>query len=97
MTGSLRLASFPGTQLLVPPRAGSRRAHTNLAARRNVLVRPCPASIRNGPDAARLKKASRRAGPGIGNQIAGPWFHTRATSLGGGAATQHKVLPGLQQ
>lgn len=29
--------------------------------------------------------------------MADAWFHTRTTSLGGGALTQHKLLPGLKQ
>jgi hypothetical protein len=52
MSGSLRLASFPGTQLLVPPRAGLDALIQISLRGATVEVRPCPASICNRPAAA---------------------------------------------
>src|SRR4051812_8493728 len=97
MPGSLRLASLLGTQLLVPPRAGSRAPHTNLNCGRNGFKHCNPAFIQLGP-ARHANKIGLAAVPAQrGNQIASPLFQRGFTSWGRWKAEKPTVLPGLQQ
>ena len=74
MSGSLRLTSFLGTQLVVPL-ARVLDALIQISLRGATAPLRRPALIRNKPVAA-VDKPTRRAGSAIGNQMAGAWFHT---------------------
>jgi hypothetical protein len=97
MLGLLRLASFPGTQSLVPPDAGNRRASYKSAfgAQRVGILSTRPDTLRARPLDA--PKSLSVPGPATETKwlvLCSVW---QFTSLGAAQTSEATILPGLQQ